>query len=145
MSTHVPAQPNWWQRNWKWFVPVLAALLLALFAAFVFGIVALIFGALKSSTPYQHAITRAQADPAVVAALGEPIRAGWFVQGNIGVDGASGEADLAIPLDGARADGTLYVVAEKRAGEWRYETLAVNVDGGERIVLTDESSPATDR
>lgn len=137
MSTHVPAAPGWWQRNWKWFVPVLATVLLTLFAAFVFGIIALIFGALKSSSPYQHAVTRAQTDPAVIAALGEPIRTGWFVQGNIGVDGASGNADLAIPLDGSRADGTLYVVAEKKAGEWRYETLAVNVDGGERIVLED--------
>ena len=140
MSTHVPAQPGWWQRNWKWCVPVLGALLLALFAAFVFGIVALIFGAIKSSGPYQHAITRAQSDPAVIAALGEPIHAGWFVQGNISTSGASGEADLAIPLDGPRADGTLYVVAEKRAGEWRYETLAVNVDGGERIVLEDDAA-----
>ena len=140
MSTDVPARPGWWQRNWKWCVPVLGALLLALFAAFVFGIVALIFGAIKSSGPYQHAITRAQSDPAVIAALGEPIHAGWFVQGNISTSGASGEADLAIPLDGPRADGTLYVVAEKRAGDWRYETLAVNVDGGERIVLVDATS-----
>ena len=143
MSTHVPAAPGWWQRNWKWCVPVLAALLLALFAAFVFGIVALIFGAIKSSGPYQHAVTRAQSDPAVIAALGEPIRSGWFVQGNISVDGASGIADLAIPLDGSRADGTLYVVAEKHAGEWRYDTLAVNVDGGERIVLADDSPDTT--
>ncbi|HEV7269151.1 cytochrome c oxidase assembly factor Coa1 family protein [Pseudoxanthomonas sp.] len=140
MSTHVPAHPNWWQRNWKWCVPVLGALLLALFAAFVFGIVALVFGAIKSSAPYQQALTRAQSDPAVIAALGEPIRAGFFVQGNISTSGASGEADLAIPLDGARADGTLYVVAEKRAGEWRYETLAVNVDGGERVVLEGGSA-----
>ena len=69
-----------------------------------------------------------------------PIRAGWFVQGDISTSGASGEADLAIPLDGPRADGTLYVVAEKRAGDWRYETLAVNVDGGERIVLVDNAA-----
>ena len=143
MSTHVPAAPGWWQRNWKWCVPVLAALLLALFAAFVFGIVALIFGAIKSSSPYQHAVTRAQNDPAVIAALGEPINAGWLVQGNISVDGASGDADLAIPLDGSRADGTLYVVAEKKAGEWRYETLAVNVEGGERIVLEESVPPGT--
>lgn len=140
MSTHVPAQSNWWQRNWKWFVPVLATLLLALFAAFVFGIISLIFGAIKSSGPYQHAITRAQSDPAVIAALGEPIRAGWLVQGNINVNGASGDADLAIPLDGPRADGTLYVVAEKRAGEWRYDTVAVNVEGGQRIVLEDDQT-----
>ena len=142
MSTHVPAQSNWWQRNWKWFVPVLAALLLALLAAFVFGIVALVFGALRSSDPYRQSVMRAQSDPAVIAALGEPIRTGWFVQGNISTSGTGGNADLAIPLDGQRADGTLYVVAHKRAGEWRYETLAVNVDGGERIVLVDESSPA---
>lgn len=140
MSTHVPAQSNWWQRNWKWFVPVLATLLLALFAAFVFGIISLIFGAIKSSGPYQHAITRAQSDPAVIAALGEPIRAGWLVQGNINVNGASGDADLAIPLDGPRADGTLYVVAEKHAGEWRYDTVAVNVEGGQRIVLEGASA-----
>lgn len=140
MSIHVPAQTGWWQRNWKWLVPVLAALLLALFAAFVFGIVALIFGALTSSDPYRQAVARAKADPAVIAALGEPIATGWFVQGNISVNGGSGDADLSIPLDGKRADGTLYVVAEKRAGEWRYETLAVNVDGGERIVLEDRTA-----
>ncbi|PPJ42894.1 MULTISPECIES: cytochrome c oxidase assembly factor Coa1 family protein [unclassified Pseudoxanthomonas] len=135
MHSTTPPPSTWLGRNWKWCVPVVAALLLALFATFILGIVALVFGAIKSSTPYQHAIERAQSDPAVVAALGEPIQAGWFVQGNIGTSGSGGEADLAIPLDGSRADGTLYVVAEKRAGEWRYETLAVNVDGGERIVL----------
>lgn len=140
MSMHAPVQPGWWQRNWKWCVPVLATLLLALFAAFAFGIVALVFGAIRSSGPYQHAVTRAQSDPAVIAALGEPIHAGWFVQGNINLNGASGKADLAIPLDGARTDGTLYVVAEKRAGEWRYETLAINVDGGDRIVLEDNAA-----
>ncbi|MCH6485092.1 cytochrome c oxidase assembly factor 1 family protein [Pseudoxanthomonas sp. LH2527] len=143
MSTHVPAQPGWWQRNWKWCVPVLGALLLAMFVALALGGVALLLGAIKSSGAYQQALTRAQSDPAVIAALGEPIRAGWFVQGNISTSGASGEADLAIPLDGPRADGTLYVVAEKRAGEWRYETLAVNVDGGERIVLEDHAATAS--
>ncbi|WP_447940886.1 cytochrome c oxidase assembly factor Coa1 family protein [Pseudoxanthomonas mexicana] len=135
MSTPVPAQSGWWQRNWKWCVPVLAATLLALFVACVIGFVALVFGILRSTPPYPQAVARAQADPSVIAALGEPINTGWFVQGRTSTSGASGEAELAIPLVGSRADGTLYVVAKKSAGEWRYETLAVNVDGGERIVL----------
>jgi hypothetical protein len=118
----------------------MAALLLALFAAFIFGILALVFGAMKSSGPYQHAMARAQADPAVTAALGTPIQAGWGVQGNFSSNGPDGEANLAIPLDGPKADGTLFVVAKKHAGEWRYETLAVNVDGGERIVLVDSAT-----
>lgn len=137
-STTTPS--NWWSRNWKWCVPMLAALLLALFAAVIVGIMALVFGALRGAEPYRHGLERAQADPAVIAALGEPIQAGWLVQGSISSNGGSGEANLAIPLDGSRNDGTLYVVAEKRAGAWRYETLAVNVDGGERIVLEGDDS-----
>ncbi|MCR6625938.1 cytochrome c oxidase assembly factor Coa1 family protein [Pseudoxanthomonas japonensis] len=142
MSTHVPARPNWWQRNWKWFVPVLAALFFALLIACIIGFAALIFGILRSTPPYPQAVARAQADPAVIAALGEPVHTGWFVQGKTSTNGASGEAELAIPLIGSRAEGTLYVVAEKRAGEWRYETLAVNVEGGERIVLEDNQPPS---
>lgn len=135
MQSTTPTSSTWLSRNWKWCVPVVAALLLALFAAFIFGILALVFGAMKSSGPYQHAMARAQADPAVTAALGTPIQAGWLVQGNFSSNGPDGEANLSIPLDGAKADGTLFVVAKKHAGEWHYETLAVNVEGGERIVL----------
>lgn len=145
MPSMTPPTSTWLGRNWKWCVPVVAALLLALFAAFIFGILALVFGAMKSSGPYQHAMATAQADPAVGAALGTPIQAGWLVQGNFSSNGGDGEANLAIPLDGPKADGTLFVVAKKHAGEWRYETLAVNVDGGERIVLeggTSSTAPA---
>ena len=138
MHTTTPPA-TWWSRNWKWCVPVMAALLLGLFAAFVLGILALVFGAMKSSGPYQHAMARAQADPAVTAALGTPIQAGWLVQGNFSSNGPDGEANLSIPLDGPKADGTLFVVAKKHAGEWRYETLAVDVEGGERIVLVEEA------
>lgn len=140
MHATAPLPSTWWRRNWKWCVPVLAALLLALFAAFVFGILALVFGAMKSSDPYQHAMARVQADPAVTAALGTPIQAGWLVQGNFSSNGPDGDANLSIPLDGPKADGTLFVVAKKHAGQWRYETLAVNVDGGERIVLADDAA-----
>lgn len=142
-----PAYPGstWWSRNWKWFVPSLAIVLLTLFAAFVLGILGLVFGALKSSEPYRHAVAQARADARVVAALGTPIQAGWFVQGNFNTDGTHGAADLAIPLDGPAADGTLYVVAGKSAGAWRYETLAVTVDGsGQRIVLQGEGMEAAD-
>lgn len=140
MHATTPPPSTWWSRNWKWCVPVLAALLLALFAAFVFGILMLVFGAMKSSEPYRHAMTQAQTDPAVTAALGVPIQAGWLVQGNFSSNGPDGEANLSIPLDGPKGDGTLFVVAKKHAGEWRYETLAVNVDGGERIVLEDDAA-----
>lgn len=134
--------PNWWSRNWKWFVPTLVVTGMALIAAFILAIMSFVFGMMKSSEPYQTGLSRARADAAVVAALGEPITPGYFVQGNIDGSTASGEANLAIPLKGSRGAATLYVEANKRAGKWQYETLVVALDGGQRIDLRDEDDDA---
>lgn len=135
--------PNWWSRNWKWFVPVLVVTGIALFAAFFAAIFAFVFGMMKSSEPYQTGLSRARADAAVVAALGEPITPGYLVQGSINGSAASGEASLAIPLKGSHGAATLHVEARKQAGEWHYDTLVVALDeGGQRIDLRDGEDTA---
>lgn len=98
---------------------------------FVAGIFALVFTAIKSSDVYKHAVQVAIHDSRAVNALGAPISEGWFVSGNINVSGSSGNADLAIPVTGSRAKGTIYVVAKKSAGLWTYQTLELRVDGQE--------------
>ena len=84
---------------------------------------------MKSSEAYQLAVTRAQASPAFVAALGTPITEGFLVFGNIHTTPTAGQAQLEIPLHGPRAAATLYVVAEKSAGSWHFEYLTVQVTG----------------
>jgi Cytochrome oxidase complex assembly protein 1 len=109
----------------------------------VFVIVSIVFGAMKSSDAYKTALAKAKADPRVVNALGSPITDGFFVSGKANVSGASGEADLAIPISGPKDKGTVYCVASKFAGEWTFSTLIVEVGKtGERIDLT-EKGPAT--
>jgi len=135
-----PKKPtNWWQRNWKWFVPVGCLGLLAIFTGFVVLIVTIVFGVIKSSDVYKGALVRAKADPAVEMALGTPIEEGLFVMGNINVSGSSGEANLAIPISGPDDKATIYVVAEKSAGRWIFLTLVVEIKTtGERIDLLKE-------
>src|SRR2546423_1787772 len=78
---------NWWQRNWKWFVPTGCFTLFVLFVVFIASIMLLVFGALKSSDVYKTAVARAKADDRVVAALGRPIHEGMFTTGNTNVSG----------------------------------------------------------
>jgi hypothetical protein len=140
MNAPTVAQPNWWGRNWKWFVPVLAVVMLALFAAFLAAIFAFVFGMMKSSEPYREALTRATANPQTVQALGEPIEPGYFVQGNISTQGASGEASFVIPLKGPKDSAKVYVDAVQSAGLWEYRTLVVQIEGDDqRIDLLDGS------
>lgn len=122
-------RPNWWQRNWKWFVPTGCVTLLVLFAAFIAVIFGIVMAAMKSSGAYQGAVAQAKADPRVVRALGEPIEEGFFVAGSTNTAGSSGRSDLQIPLSGPKGKGTLYAVATKSEGVWVYSKLTVRVAG----------------
>ena len=129
-----PPGGNWWTRNWKWFVPTGCLTILLFFAAFVGLIVLVVFGAMKSSDAYKGALARARAEPAVVEALGSPIKDGMFVSGSTNVSGASGHADLAIPIYGPKGEATLYVVAEKSLGAWNYSNLVVEIKETKRRI-----------
>ena len=130
---------TWWQRNWKWFVPVGCLGLLAIFTGFVALLVTIVFGMIKSSDVYKDALAMARAEPAVEMALGTPIEEGLFVMGNINISGSSGQADLAIPISGPHDKGTIYAVAEKSAGQWTFSVLVVEIKTtGDRIDLMEE-------
>jgi hypothetical protein len=100
------------------------------------AIFALVTGAMRSSWAYTHAVELAESNPEVLEALGEPLETGWLATGSIEVSGPSGEAELAIPIKGPRGSGTLYVIASKRAGQWAFELVQLEVEGRpERIDL----------
>ena len=123
------------QRNWKWFVP---ALCLAAVIS-LGGFVAIIFGFMKSSDAYSGAVSRAESAPAVIAALGTPIKEGFFVTGSVEISGPSGKAELAIPLSGPKGGATVYVAAIKSVGEWHYNGLVVQIaKTNERIDLSEK-------
>lgn len=137
MSTAHTSSPNWWSRNWKWFVPVLLVTVVVLMAGFMLAIFTFVMRMMSSSEPYQTALARAQANPEVIATLGEPVTPGRFIMGNIAssADG-SGDADLSIPLSGPKGEARIYVVGERETGQWNYEAMiVVDADSDRRIDL----------
>jgi TonB family protein len=133
-----PQQKGCLGRNWKWMLPagclglILAGLLL------VGGIVFVAMSAIKSSEVYQGALKVVQTHPAAVGRLGEPVRDGWFVTGNIKVDVGGGYANFEVPVSGPKGSGTLYVRAVSPDGSWMYERLDLAA-GGETVSLLDRN------
>ena len=110
------------------------------------SIVVIVFSAIKSTDVYKEALARAKADPAVIEALGSPIKDGFLVSGNTNVNGASGESNLAIPISGPKAKGTIYVSASMSLERWNYSGLVVEVrQTHQRIDLLQKSVPANSR
>ncbi|HEV2863765.1 MAG TPA: cytochrome c oxidase assembly factor Coa1 family protein [Pyrinomonadaceae bacterium] len=126
-----------WGRNWKWLVPTGCLVLLigvgAVVALIVFGVMS----AVKSSEVYQGALRIVQSHPAAVERLGEPIKDGWFVTGNVNFQNESGNANLDIPLSGPKKSGRLVVQARYEGGEWLYEKLDLTPEGDKTISLLD--------
>jgi len=118
---------NWWDRNWKWFVPTGCLSLLVLFGLFIAGIFFGVTSMIKESDAYKGAITEVQHNKAVIEKLGSPIETDGMTSGSINVSGSTGNCDLQIPIKGSKGTGVLFVVAVKR-GDWKYSEMAVYVD-----------------
>ncbi|MCD6406177.1 MAG: hypothetical protein J7M19_10155 [Planctomycetes bacterium] len=129
-------------QNRKWFVPVLTVGAIVVSVGFCIGIAYLFFGLMKSSNAYKGAVARASESSAVTAMLGSPVKAGFFLSGNISLSGSSGQADLAIPISGPKGKGVIYVEATKSAGKWTFTKLAVRIkDSRQHIDLLAEEEP----
>src|ERR687894_695514 len=136
-SFQQPAQQpkGCWGRNWKWLGPGGCLVLLigvgGVAALIVFGVMS----AVKSSEVYRGALSIAQSHPAAIERLGEPIKDGWFVTGNINFQNERGNANLDIPLSGPKKSGRLVVQARYEGGEWLYEKLDLTPEGAASISL----------
>ncbi len=126
-------------RNWKWMLPVGCLGLILGAVTLVAGIFFVAMSAIKSSDVYQGALKVAQAHPAAIERLGEPIKDGWFVRGNVSFESGSGSANFAIPLSGSERSGRLYVRAVNEGGAWMYERLDLVTSTGLTFSLLDRN------
>ena len=133
---------GWFGRNWKWFVPLVIVLPIIVCCGGITAIVGGVFGMIKSSEPYKHAVAQAQSNPQVTAAIGTPVEPGFFAGGTYNVNNNNGSADLVIPVKGPKGSGTIFVVASKSAGVWTYLRLEFQQAGSQqRIGLLKSAGP----
>jgi len=115
-----------------------------LFVVFVGSIVLIVFSAVKSSDVYKDALARVKTHPAVIEALGSPVTEGLLLSGNTNVNGASGEANLSIPVSGPKGKGIIYLAATKSLGRWNYSGLVLQIAGThQRIDLLQRVAPGS--
>lgn len=134
----IESEERWFARNWAWAVPAGCLAFLAAFALLVVVLFAGLMAMFRETEVYPHTMQMARSNATVAAALGTPIESGWYMTGEIQVTPATGHADISIPLEGPNGTGTMYVVADKSAGKWRYDSVEVELSDGTRIDLIEE-------
>lgn len=118
---------------WVWIGVGCGVVILGGIALIAF-IVVVVFGAMRSSAPYQDAMQRAQDDPRVAQLLGTPIKPGLFISGEINTKNRSGDADIEIPISGPKGKATIHVMGTKDGGRWTYSRMTVTPEKGGDVI-----------
>jgi len=119
---------NWIKDNWKWFVPLIVAVIFCVGFFFMMS--------LKKSDVYKIALEKVQNSKQIEVIIGAPIKPGFIVGGTIKWAGSSGTANISFPIHGEKGTGIVYGVAEKNRGNWSFHTLKVKIedDNGNRWI-----------
>lgn len=134
---------NWWQRNWKWCVPVIVITPVLLCGGFFTLIFSFVFGMMKNSEPYQHSLKLATNNAQIQAVIGTPIKPSFFITGNINITNNNGNADLSYSLTGPKGSVQLDVVAQKQMGTWSYTRCDAKLPQGPLDLLPQPTDPPT--
>jgi hypothetical protein len=132
----VAPDQSWAARNAKWLAFCTIPAALAVFAVMVFGGFYILSVFMRSNGACREAVARAQAHPAVQAALGTPVEEGTFIFGKVHESETGGAVDVEMYLAGPKGGACLSVLAAKSGGTWRFSRLEVILESGsERIDL----------
>lgn len=134
MSAQTKSEQGGSKRTWV-IVGVAAFVCLALIGGCVAAIFFTVTSMLKETDAYRSSVQTLQANAQAMEILGPPITSG-LPSGQVHTSGPTGDAQLAIPVQGTKASGVLYVEATRKMGIWRTDRLELEIAGrAERINL----------
>lgn len=137
-----PQRRKSWLNNWKILVPALVLVIALGLGLLLFGLLSMAFSMLRNSYPYKTAVQSANQSAQVAAEIGTPLHVGWLISGNLNYTNADADANLSIPISGAKGRGHILVVGKKRAGQWSFQTFEVDVDGQSAPIELPNPAPA---
>ncbi|MGC2447888.1 MAG: cytochrome c oxidase assembly factor Coa1 family protein [Candidatus Sulfotelmatobacter sp.] len=128
-----PITRSWIEQHPLWKIPLGLLTLLFLIASFGAFTIGIISGSFRNSDVYKQAMVQATANSQVRDQMGEPMKAGWFIFGELKIGATTGRANFSIPISGPHGKGRIRVVAHKNGG-WRFTCLQVSVQGQTQII-----------
>lgn len=140
-----PMTRSWIERHPLWKIPLGLLTLLFLIASFGAFTIGIISGSFRNSDVYKQAMAQAAANSQVRDQIGEPMKAGWFIFGELKIGTTTGHANFSIPVSGPRGKARIRVVAYKNSA-WKFICLQVSVQGQSQIIdlLAVQSPPVRD-
>lgn len=121
---------SWFNRNWKWAVPVGCLSFIGLFVigSIILGVIGFTKVFTGNNNVTEKAIEIINHDATVTEKLGKNIETDGMFSGNISTTNDTGTANISVPIKGDKGTGRTIIKAEKQFDEWKYEQISVKID-----------------
>ena len=131
MNNELMKQKSWWNRNWKWFIPVsaIALILTILVSSGIGGIGADLAEAYSDTELYENALKKAKSNQKVTELLGEiePIDKLAILEGEVYYTNDNTTVNSTIRIKGVKGKAKMSIIADRINNEWNYKEINVRI------------------
>ncbi len=146
MDNELIVNKNWWNSNWKWFLPTSLILFLLLFGFILSSSIdeniTDIALAYSDNSLYEKAIEKAETNERVLKIIGkiEPIDKLAIFEGNAVYSNNNNSVALSIRIKGNKGKGKMDISAEKNGTVWEYKKINIRIkDPKEEIQILKDT------
>ncbi len=131
---------SWWQRNWKWLVPLtvlIAAIVVALSSSRIGEDTAQIAKAYTDVLLYENAFKLAKENEEVKELLGElkPMDKMTILEGSVKYSNEGNSVVTKVRVKGSEGKGMLDIFANKKGSDWKYEKISIRAREPKQTII----------
>jgi len=130
-NTLIP-QKTWWQRHWKWLVPVSGVMVIVMVLFFSSGMDEMtkdVAQAYADTALYKDALEKVKADERVIAVLGDiaPIDKLAILEGQVEYSDNDKTVTTSVRIVGTKGRAKLDIAAHRVNEQWKYTKINIRI------------------
>jgi hypothetical protein len=123
---------NWWNKNWKWIIPVLGIFLISVFTISTTDIGENTFDIVKAYADpdlVETALNKAQENDEVKELLGtlEQVDKMAKLEGSVKYLNNDTSVDISVRVKGSKGKGRMRILAERNRDTWEYKKIVIGI------------------
>ena len=131
MDNRLVIEKSWWQRNWKWILPIGIILFLVsiVLTLSIDGNPTDILQAYNEDVLYKNAIDKANSNERVIEVIGkiDDLDQLAILEGSSKYSNNNNSIEITFRVTGDKGKGKMDISADKNGSEWEYKKISIRI------------------
>ncbi|PKD17303.1 hypothetical protein APR41_18570 [Salegentibacter salinarum] len=132
MNNDLLQQKSWWNRNWKWVLPIFGIIFISIavfFSSNMDGVAADLAQAYADTELYNNALVKVKTDQKAKVLLGdiEPIDKMAILEGHVEYSSDNKSVYSSVRIVGTKGKANMDISADRINNKWKYNEISIRI------------------